>query len=138
MKYKISEDLVNRAVEFHGHLGPFLILGLKAGLYAINMLGRDPFKMKVKVECEGKPPTSCFIDGIQYSTGCTYGKRNIELVESKNLTVTFTLNNEKLEMKLKDQILTNLKNLKSDLAEKEALKLIDKPIEELFEITHTK
>lgn len=135
MNNRITEDLINKAVEFHGHLGPFLILGLKAGLYAISILGRDPFKMKVKVECEGKPPTSCFIDGVQYSTGCTYGKRNIELIESKGLSATFTLNNKKVEMKIKDSILNYLKNL-SD-GEGEALKLINKPIEEIFEIKIT-
>jgi formylmethanofuran dehydrogenase subunit E len=40
----ISDDLVRHVVEFHGHLGPFLVLGLKAGLLANSMLGKDCFK----------------------------------------------------------------------------------------------
>ncbi len=56
LKNNIPKELIESAVKFHGHLGPFLILGLKAGLYANEVLGRDPFGMKVIVETEPKPP----------------------------------------------------------------------------------
>ncbi|GAH35171.1 unnamed protein product, partial [marine sediment metagenome] len=43
-KVEQSEDFLLRAVEFHGHLGPYLVLGLRAGLFANQIFGRDPMK----------------------------------------------------------------------------------------------
>lgn len=36
----LQQEFSLRAIEFHGHLGPYLVLGLKAGLYANQILGR--------------------------------------------------------------------------------------------------
>ncbi len=36
------------------------------------------------------PPQSCIIDGIQLGSGCTLGKRNIDLVESNDLFCEFS------------------------------------------------
>jgi len=33
-----SEDLLNRAIEFHGHGCPFMVIGLKIGLAALRTL----------------------------------------------------------------------------------------------------
>lgn len=43
---------LNKAVSFHGHLGPFLLLGLKAGLFANEVLGKDYFKTEAIIEAE--------------------------------------------------------------------------------------
>jgi len=32
------EELVERGIRFHGHLGPFLVLGLRMGLLALREL----------------------------------------------------------------------------------------------------
>jgi formylmethanofuran dehydrogenase subunit E len=86
---RVSDELLKRAVEFHGHLGPFLALGLKAGLLANSLLGKDCFEMEATVVTEPSPPTSCFVDGIQFVTGCTMGKRNIRLRKGKNTSLIF-------------------------------------------------
>lgn len=91
-----SEDLLLRAIEFHGHLGPYLILGLKAGLFANQILGKDPMKTEAFIQTRTTPPQSCFADGVQFSTGCTLGKRNISLSEGEGLIVTFKKDNQKL------------------------------------------
>ena len=44
----------------------------------------------VEIKCEGpmaKPPASCFLDGLQISTGATMGKRNLEWVDAKKIVV---------------------------------------------------
>ena len=44
----------------------------------------------VDVTCEGpfvKPPESCFLDGIQISTGATLGKRNLQWIEGEKIMV---------------------------------------------------
>ena len=63
---------------FHGHLGPWVLAGMRMGRYALQRLQADPhFGIETDVWCPGAPPPSCMLDGIQFSTGCTLGKQNI-------------------------------------------------------------
>jgi len=73
-KIEQSEDFLLKAIEFHGHLGPYLVLGLKAGLFANQIFGRKPMKTEAFIKTKTTPPQSCFADGVQFSTGCTLGK----------------------------------------------------------------
>ena len=131
------EDLIPIASHFHGHLGPFLVLGLKAGLTAIKHLGKDPFHMKVIVTTEGAPPTSCFIDGIQLSTGCTLGKMNIEAKRGVDLSALFTLNGKALKIKVKDEVLEKVRKISFQAGEKVALRIAGEREDNLFEIEWT-
>jgi formylmethanofuran dehydrogenase subunit E len=76
-------------VQFHGHLGPSIVAGARfgmAGLHAVDAKGY----FDVEVTCEGpfsKPPQSCFIDGLQVSTGATLGKRNLKTVDAEKIIV---------------------------------------------------
>jgi len=87
LQFMLTNDLVDRVVEFHGHFGPFLILGLRAGLIGINYLGKNYFELKATVTTSPNPPHSCFIDGIQFISGCTTGKGNLEIKKSKEVSV---------------------------------------------------
>ncbi|NSW55541.1 MAG: formylmethanofuran dehydrogenase [Armatimonadetes bacterium] len=72
----VDEIAILRA--FHGHLGPYVFAGMRMGKYAVARLKADPhFGVEADVFCPDAPPPSCAIDGIQFSTGCTMGKRNI-------------------------------------------------------------
>lgn len=63
---------------FHGHLGPYVIIGFRLGEHAVQRLqGRPHFGLEAEVRCAGAPPESCLLDGVQFSTGCTLGKQNI-------------------------------------------------------------
>jgi len=65
---------------FHGHLGPYVVLGYRMGraaLEATNCAGH--FDVSAEVHSFLEPPRSCLIDGVQLGAGCTLGKRNIEL-----------------------------------------------------------
>jgi formylmethanofuran dehydrogenase subunit E len=130
------DDIVKRAVEFHGHLGPFLVLGVKAGLLATSRLGKDCFKTRATVTTDPHPPNSCFVDGIQFVTGCTMGKRNIKLRKGKETSVLFTKEGRKLRLKVKDKTLESLNRIKSEKeAEEESTRLLNVPTSELFEMT---
>lgn len=136
MSASISKRLIDDAVRFHGHLGPFLILGLKAGLFANEVLGRDSFKTKAIIETEPTPPCSCFVDGVQFATGCTMGKGNIKLKQSNALSVHFIKGDKSLTLCLKNDILASLEKGSSiEELEETALSLSKKPISELFDIT---
>lgn len=75
--------------KFHGHLGPFIVLGYRMGRFALRHFDNNPFALVATVYCSGQPPESCLIDGIQIGSGCTYGKRNIELSVSPHISVMF-------------------------------------------------
>jgi len=127
--------LLKEGVRFHGHLGPFLILGLKAGLFANKILGKNCFEVYATVETEPSPPFSCVLDGIQVATGCTMGKRNIELKKGKPLSVTFTRERKRLKISLKEEVLNDLKNMNSkEESEEKAKGLINRSFHELFNI----
>lgn len=129
----ISGDLLKRAVEFHGHLGPFLVLGLKAGLLANSLLGKDCFETTAVVATDPNPPHSCLVDGVQFVTGCTMGKGNIKIRRSKSIYVLFLKGDRKLKLELRSDILGFIRNASSERdSEKVALELLKKPAHELF------
>ena len=79
---------IKEGIKFHGHLGPYLILGLLAGEYALNKLKcKRYFGLDVKVWGANKKPKSCLIDGLQLSTGATYGKGNIRKYNGKVIKI---------------------------------------------------
>ncbi len=72
-----------QAVQFHGHLGPWAAAGLRVGMAGLRAVDAKGY-FDVEVVAEGpfvKPPVSCFLDGLQVSTGATWGKRNIDWVK---------------------------------------------------------
>jgi formylmethanofuran dehydrogenase subunit E len=76
----VSEALVEKAGEFHGHICPFLVLGLRASEIALEKLGlarageKETISEEVLaiVECN-----NCFTDGVQVATGCTLGNNSL-------------------------------------------------------------
>jgi len=135
MSSSIPDRLLDEAVRFHGHLGAFLVLGLKAGLYANEFLGKDYFATRAVVETELVPPGSCFVDGVQLATGCTMGKGNIELRQGGSLSVTFMKKGKEIRLWLRDDVLERLKRISSKARSREAaLALVDQPIQELFHV----
>jgi formylmethanofuran dehydrogenase subunit E len=110
-KIKLSE-----AVRFHGHLGPYLILGILAGELAIENLGcRKYFDLYVKVWGADKKPKSCIIDGLQLSTGATYGKGNIEKLNGRAIKMEFSsrISQKKIILRLKSDLIRRLKEAKT-------------------------
>ena len=86
---------------FHGHLGPYIVLGYRIGRYAKEHFCSDPFQMKATIFCEGVPPQSCLADGVQIGSGCTLGKRNIEIVSSSDIKCEFICGERKIVFKPK-------------------------------------
>jgi len=85
------ERTLNDVESFHGHLGPYVILGLRMGAAALKTLAAEAyFGVHVKVLCSPKTPQSCLIDGLQLATGATLGKQNIQLVPSEAIQVEIT------------------------------------------------
>lgn len=68
---------LEEAARFHGHKGPWLVLGYRAGLRAIEVLGEEGLRCSVRLPL--RTPYTCIVDGIQASSGCTLGKLLIEV-----------------------------------------------------------
>ena len=80
-----------RIYELHGHVGPYVVLGYRAGLLGRRLLDSPGyFDLSARVECPLAPPPSCFIDGVQLGAGCTVGKRNLTVAAAAACRVLFT------------------------------------------------
>ena len=78
--------------EFHGHKCPFMPLGYRMGKLALDYLGIEPeadhgFFIFPEIG-EGHPQT-CMMDGLQASTGATYGKLLMAKTFYGKLAATF-------------------------------------------------
>jgi len=82
-------EILKHLETFHGHLGPYAVIGYRMGIIANERLGADPFDKQVQVKTGTTPPLSCIIDGIQYSSGCTLGKGNISVEADNDPTAIF-------------------------------------------------
>lgn len=130
-----SNGLLEGAIKFHGHLGPFLVLGLKAGLAGVAYLGKDCFKTTAKVKTAAHPPRSCFIDGVQFASGCTMGKGNIHAQVSDDVSVEFTLGERRITLTVKNEVLKALEGISStDESERISREFMGKADAELFQI----
>ncbi|MEM2921792.1 MAG: thiamine-phosphate synthase family protein [Candidatus Bathyarchaeia archaeon] len=120
---------------FHGHLGPFLVLGLRAGLIGVRYLGRDIHGLRALVETAASPPRSCFIDGVQFSSGCTLGKGNIEVRPGGNVSVTFQRGRRRIRVSVLDTVLQSLAKMTTNRqVETLAKEILHKTDEELFDV----
>jgi len=130
-------EALQQARRFHGHLGPCVTIGLRLGYTALERLQARPyFGLKIHAFCPPQPPPSCCLDGLQISTGCTLGKRNIEWTASEEIKAHF-LNvdtGQTLCLLLKPGLLEKAIGWMKNLGEEEAsLKIWHLPEEELFD-----
>lgn len=96
---------MSHAAEFHTHLGPFLVLGLKAGLAALRALSTrrgDP-ELRADVTIPYRVPISCLLDGIQFSTGCTIGNNRLSFRDSVNIVLNFRREKAIVELTLTEE-----------------------------------
>jgi formylmethanofuran dehydrogenase subunit E len=132
-----SEELYEKASEFHGHSGLFLATGLRMGLLALKKLdSKGWFDIQCKVRLSWSPPDSCVIDGLQVSTGCTMGKHNISVEERDGVSSEFEHKGHSVEIVLRENILRMIRGcIDHEETTTQILKLISSaPDEELFEL----
>lgn len=133
----MTENDLKLAKSFHGHLGPFLALGMVMGSHALAALkARKHFGVHVIVHCSPKPPMSCIVDGLQLSTGATYGKRNIDLVPSEQIMVEVcnTDTGERLCMMVKESAVERMQGWLNEAGDEGAARIVLSHSDELFEV----
>ncbi|HWH34978.1 MAG TPA: FmdE family protein [Acidimicrobiales bacterium] len=70
----IEPQILDRIVEFHGHLCPGLAMGVQAAQIALREVGPHSKDEEVVAVTE---TDMCGVDAIQFLTGCTFGKGNL-------------------------------------------------------------
>ncbi|MBC7129590.1 TraR/DksA C4-type zinc finger protein [Candidatus Bathyarchaeota archaeon] len=76
----VDPSLIDKAKNLHGHICPFLVLGLRASEIAMKKLGIGKAgeaetvgeDVLAIIECN-----NCFADGVQVATGCTLGNNSL-------------------------------------------------------------
>jgi len=77
----LDKELLDFGMKFHGHKCPAMPMGLRTALAAMKALGveRAPDgQLMALIEIDEDHCATCWADGIQVATGCTFGKGNIK------------------------------------------------------------
>jgi len=75
-----ARDYLEAGLTLHGHKCPAMPMGLRVGAAAMNELGvgrSNDGELVALVEIGERHCATCFADGVQMITGCTFGKGNI-------------------------------------------------------------
>jgi formylmethanofuran dehydrogenase subunit E len=111
-----NQDLNERlqlAADLHGHLGPFLVLGVRMGLYGLRELDmrKGDTELHATVMLKYIAPVSCILDGVQASTQCTVGNTRLTWKSSEDVGAIFQLrrNNQRVEVWVRPAVLQELK-----------------------------
>jgi len=86
-----DRDILERALQFHGHRCWASVAGVRAGLAALRELGvkrSGGRQLHAFIEIGEDHGGMCFGDGVQYATGCTLGKGNMEKTPYGKLALT--------------------------------------------------
>lgn len=121
-----SKEQVEKAVLYHGHYGPFLMLGLKALLYAKSVLGNVT---RCELYTVGRRPYLCTIDGIKAISDC-----EIDVFDGKSLQLVFYNGDQRVKMILKLEYLSRYLDRPWDELEKLADEVLEKDVSLLFDI----
>jgi formylmethanofuran dehydrogenase subunit E len=118
---------------FHGHLGPYVVIG-----YRMGALAREKLSGKLKaVSFTGTtPPLSCIVDGVQFSSSCTMGKGNITIIEAGDAKVQFIDDKHLMEIILLEPIKETIdKSMSLETEELLALTIFNELETDLFRVT---
>jgi formylmethanofuran dehydrogenase subunit E len=129
---EIPEE-IRQLKRFHGHLGPFVVVGYRMGTIARQtMEGR----ISATVFTGSKVPLSCIIDGIQFASSCTLGKGNISVHENDQAKALFVNDRFLVEIRLHDEVRQRIESTCTrEIEETMALGLLSEPEADLFNVT---
>ena len=138
---KLTSTIKN-AEKLHGHLGSFLVIGVRMGKTVkriLNLNTGDNSELEATAKIPLLTPISCIIDGIQTTTHCTVGNQKLKIENSKKeIAVNFKLqySDRKLKVLVNPKIVEKLMNRISEGASNEELawEIVRMPESQLFTI----
>lgn len=82
------QSFLTEVSTMHKHLCPRQVLGIRAGMYAAELLGlalpQQDKRVLAFVETDG-----CFVDGVTAASGCSIGHRTLRLMDYGKVAATF-------------------------------------------------
>jgi len=124
----VSKELLDEAVRFHGHLGPFLVLGLRMSLRAEKFLGEKP--EKCEVETINAKPFLCAVDGIMVGMR----RSSVTVQEGDGLVAHFSiLDGKTTTIKVKKTLIEKYAAGPWERNEEYALEVLKSREDQLFE-----
>ena len=129
------KETLAKLEEFHGHLGPYVVVGCRMGELALRLLGaKKYFELKIASKAGTTPPVSCMNDGLQLATGCTYGKGNIKASDEGMPEAVFIQGDRSLKIALLPSMQAEMGQwLRQDGERTAAARVYELKDEELFE-----
>ncbi|MEM2083318.1 MAG: hypothetical protein QW303_07505 [Nitrososphaerota archaeon] len=124
---EISKDILNKAVLLHGHLGPFLVLGVKAGLF-IKKFWNEEIDLCI-LKTINKKPQLCTADGLK----TILGENNVEISNGEGISIEIHRRENKIaEIFIKKEIIDKYVNIPWEKCEEAAYEVLAYKEEELF------
>ncbi|MFO8234764.1 MAG: nucleoside hydrolase [Bacteroidales bacterium] len=119
-KYGLKEwKAAVMTTEIHGHIGIYSIIGAKMGVRALEYFRALPENLHIQSYTGNKPPLSCMNDGLQVSSGCTFGNGSFKITGNQNLPeAVIGYKNQEIRIQLEIQYLKEIQKIIS--REKEA------------------
>ncbi|MEM2085851.1 MAG: FmdE family protein [Archaeoglobaceae archaeon] len=118
--------LLIKAKDFHGHICPFVALGVRISAIAMGELGikRDEKasigeEILAIVECN-----NCLTDGVQIATGCTLGNNSLIYLDLGKNALTLVKRSDWIGVR----VYVDAEKLREKYFDKEALELFEKVI----------
>ncbi|PIX31849.1 hypothetical protein COZ60_02315 [Candidatus Bathyarchaeota archaeon CG_4_8_14_3_um_filter_42_8] len=128
MQTIISKKLLEDAVRLHGHLGPFLVLGMRMSLRAKKILGEKP--QKCEVETISSKPFLCVADGIK----AVIGNDAVIVREGNGLSAKFSkADSKEVIVRVKKALVEKYAEGPWEKSEEYAYEVIQSDDEQLFE-----
>lgn len=128
MSCSFSPELIAETIKFHRHSCPGLAIGIRAAEYAsIEFNSVDPTNLVCVTETD-----MCGVDGIQFLTGCSFGKGN--LIHRDHGKMAFSFYDRSKEV----QGIRLLFHLEKEGLDKEEMihRIMNAQLPELFSLTH--
>ena len=137
-----QQAIIEFARQLHGHVGPYLVIGLRMGDEAkktLNISNTELEHLRAEVAVPLFPPFSCLLDGIQVSTTCTIGNQRLQFKNSKTVQATFMVEESgkiiKIVLTKPFKAVLEEKKKQDKLNEAYAWELAQVPESQLFKIT---
>jgi|YelNatPaOPRAMG01_1025707.scaffolds.fasta_scaffold34151_4 formylmethanofuran dehydrogenase subunit E len=120
----VPKDILEEAVMLHGHLGPFLVLGLKIGLKAKNIMAMPVCEVSTVL----KKPYVCVVDGLKTVVG-----DNVVLRDGDGLSARFSNGKDSIIINVRRSIVDRYAATPWEKCEENAYEVMNSSDEELFE-----
>jgi formylmethanofuran dehydrogenase subunit E len=133
-------EMIKFACKLHGHIGPYLIIGLKMGITAkkaLKVSDHQSTLLNTQVSLPLHPPFSCMLDGLQVATTCTIGNQRLQIENSNEIQATFSTQTDTVKITLTQSFSEQLrqKQDQNQLTEEYALEIAEIPENQLFNTT---